>query len=68
MPIDANQQLSLSEHLDELRKRIFASLIALTVAVLVAIFFDDLLFDLLLRPLPPGSRRSRPSVRPSPSW
>lgn len=54
MPIQAEQQLSLYEHLDELRKRVFACLIALTVGVLVAIFFDDLLFDLLLRPLPPG--------------
>jgi len=57
MPIPADQQLSLGEHLDELRKRIFASLIALAVAVVVAIVFDDLLFDLLLRPLPPGLER-----------
>jgi sec-independent protein translocase protein TatC len=54
MPIDANEQLTLFEHLDELRKRIFASLIAITVAVAAAAVFDDQLFTLLLRPLPEG--------------
>ena len=54
MPIEADQQLTLSEHLDELRKRIFAVLVALTVAVIVAAVFDDRLFNLLLRPLPAG--------------
>jgi len=54
MPIEADQQLTLSEHLDELRKRIFAVLVALTVAVIVAAVFDDRLFALLLRPLPAG--------------
>ena len=54
MPIDANEQLTLFEHLDELRKRIFASLIAVTVAVAAAAVFDDQLFTLLLRPLPEG--------------
>jgi sec-independent protein translocase protein TatC len=54
MPIDAHEQLTLFEHLDELRKRIFAALIALVVGVVVAMVFNDLLFDLLLRPLPAG--------------
>jgi sec-independent protein translocase protein TatC len=54
MPIDAGEQLTLYEHLDELRKRIFASLIALVVAVVVAAVFDARLFELLLRPLPEG--------------
>jgi sec-independent protein translocase protein TatC len=54
MPIDAREQLTLFEHLDELRKRIFAALIALVVAVAVAAVFDAQLFELLLRPLPAG--------------
>ena len=54
MPIAANEQLTLIEHLDELRKRIFACLIALVIGVVVAIVFDAVLFDLLLRPLPAG--------------
>ncbi len=54
MPIDAEEQLTLTEHLDELRKRIFAALVALVVGVVVAVVFDALLFDLLLRPLPKG--------------
>jgi sec-independent protein translocase protein TatC len=57
MPIDSNEQLTLFEHLDELRKRIFASLIALAAGVGVAIVFNDLLFDLLLRPLPAGKEQ-----------
>jgi sec-independent protein translocase protein TatC len=54
MPIKADEQLTLFEHLDELRRRIFASLIAIAVAVCVAAVFDDFLFELLLRPLPKG--------------
>ncbi len=57
MPVDAEEQLTLTEHLDELRKRIFASLIALAVGVAVAIVFDAWLFDLLLRPLPKEMQR-----------
>ncbi len=57
MPIDAQEQLTLTEHLDELRKRIFAGLIALTAGVVVAIVFDAWLFDLLLRPLPEGKQQ-----------
>jgi len=57
MPVDAQEQLTLTEHLDELRKRIFASLIALTVGVVVAIVFNAWLFDLLLRPLPKGMQQ-----------
>jgi len=54
MPIRPSEQLTLFEHLDELRKRIFASLIAMAVAVGAAAVFDDQLFTLLLRPLPEG--------------
>lgn len=57
MPINAEEQLTLTEHLDELRKRIFAGLIALTAGVVVAIVFDAWLFDLLLRPLPEGKQQ-----------
>lgn len=57
MPIDAQEQLTLTEHLDELRKRIFAGLIALTAGVVVAIVFDAWLFELLLRPLPEGKQQ-----------
>jgi sec-independent protein translocase protein TatC len=57
MPVDAQEQLTLTEHLDELRKRIFASMIALVIGVVVAIVFDALLFDLLLSPLPEGMQQ-----------
>jgi sec-independent protein translocase protein TatC len=54
MPIGADEQLTLFEHLDELRKRLFVSLVAVTAAVALAAVFDDQLFSLLLRPLPEG--------------
>jgi sec-independent protein translocase protein TatC len=58
--IGADARLTLVEHLDELRKRIFKCLIALVLAVIVAGVFNNLLFNLLLRPLhglPPSMRR-----------
>jgi sec-independent protein translocase protein TatC len=54
MPIGAEEQLTLFEHLDELRRRLFVSLIAVAAAVALAAVFDDQLFSLLLRPLPEG--------------
>ncbi len=54
MPIDPDAQLTLVEHLDELRKRLFHSVIVLTLGVTLAAIFNDRVFDLLLRPLPFG--------------
>jgi sec-independent protein translocase protein TatC len=45
------ERLTLFEHLDELRKRLFVCLIAATVGVLVAALFNSFLFDVLLHPL-----------------
>ena len=51
MPVSPEERLSLFEHLDELRKRIFWCVIALAVGVLIAAIFSSRLFDLLLYPL-----------------
>ncbi len=51
MALTAEERLTLFEHLDELRKRLFVCLIAATVGVLVAALFNSFMFDLLLRPL-----------------
>ncbi len=51
MALTAEDRLTLLEHLDELRKRLFVCLIAATVGVLAAALFNDLMFELLLRPL-----------------
>ena len=53
MPIQPDEQLSLVEHLDELRKRITWSLVVLALGVVVAFIFNGVVFDLLLAPLPP---------------
>jgi sec-independent protein translocase protein TatC len=44
-------RLTLLEHLDELRKRLFVCLIAATVGVLIAAFFNSFMFEILLHPL-----------------
>jgi sec-independent protein translocase protein TatC len=51
MPIDPDEQLTLFEHLDELRARIMWAVIAVAVGVVVAAVFNSKVFALLLRPL-----------------
>jgi sec-independent protein translocase protein TatC len=49
--LTAEDRLTLLEHLDELRKRLFVCLIAATVGVLLAALFNSRMFELLLHPL-----------------
>jgi sec-independent protein translocase protein TatC len=49
--LTAEERLTLFEHLDELRKRLFWCIIAVTVGVLVAALFNSFMFDVLLHPL-----------------
>jgi len=51
MPVSPDDRLTLTEHLDELRKRIFACLLAVAAGVVVAAIFNGFVFDVLLRPL-----------------
>lgn len=51
MPISPDDRLSLLEHLDELRKRLFRCILAVTVGVLVAAIFNSFVFEALLWPL-----------------
>ena len=44
-------EMSIWMHLDELRKRIFHSLIALVVGVVICIIFADFLLELLAKPI-----------------
>jgi sec-independent protein translocase protein TatC len=46
-----DERLTLSEHLDELRKRIFWAMLALAAGVLVAAVFNSYVFEVLLYPL-----------------
>jgi sec-independent protein translocase protein TatC len=50
-PIDHEDRLSVVEHLDELRSRLIFSLIALGVAFALCFWQEDLLIDVLSRPL-----------------
>jgi sec-independent protein translocase protein TatC len=47
-------QLTLVEHLDELRRRLFISVLALVAGMILAGVFNDQVFSLLVRPLPPS--------------
>jgi sec-independent protein translocase protein TatC len=49
--LTTEDRLTLFEHLDELRKRLFVCLIAATVGVLVAALFNSFMFEALLYPL-----------------
>jgi sec-independent protein translocase protein TatC len=44
-------RLTLLEHLDELRKRIFVCIIAATLGVVLAALFNSFMFEILLHPL-----------------
>jgi sec-independent protein translocase protein TatC len=49
--LTAEDRLTLFEHLDELRRRLFTCLIAVTVGVLIAALFNSFMFEILLYPL-----------------
>jgi sec-independent protein translocase protein TatC len=51
MPVDPDDRLTLVEHLDELRRRLFLCIVALAVGMVVAAVFNNVVFDLLLWPL-----------------
>ena len=51
MSLATDDRLGLFEHLDELRKRLFVCIIAVTVGVLVGAIFNGFMFDILLYPL-----------------
>ena len=54
--VDPDDRLSMVEHLTELRKRLFISVITLAVAFAVLYVFNEWLLDLLLDPLAPEYR------------
>jgi sec-independent protein translocase protein TatC len=51
------EEATLVEHLDELRSRIFISLIALVIGTIIAFAFQHKLLHWLSQPLPPAKRK-----------
>jgi sec-independent protein translocase protein TatC len=45
------QEMTIWEHLDELRKRLLYSLVALVVGVIISIIFADFLLELIAKPI-----------------
>lgn len=48
----SDDRLTLVEHLDELRRRLFVCVLSLVAGMILAAVFNDQVFALLLRPLP----------------
>ena len=55
-PVGHDEEISLVDHLDELRWRIIASLIALVVAFVLCFWQSDLILDVAADPLPLADR------------
>jgi len=55
-PVRHDEQLSLIDHLDELRSRLILSLVALTIAFSFCFWQSDFILDLAADPLPPADR------------
>jgi sec-independent protein translocase protein TatC len=51
MALSAEDRLSLWGHLDELRKRLFVCIVAVTVGVVLGALFNDFMFEALLYPI-----------------
>ncbi len=49
-PIGGDGRMALADHLRELRARLLRSVLALTLALIVALFFYDQLFEVIYRP------------------
>src|SRR4029077_9137563 len=54
--LDHGEEAELVEHLEELRRRVMVSLVAVGVATAVAFAFHNSILTWLARPLPPGHR------------
>ncbi|HEY2310172.1 MAG TPA: twin-arginine translocase subunit TatC [Gaiellaceae bacterium] len=54
--LDHEEEASLVEHLEELRRRLMVALVAVGVATAVAFVFHNRILDWLARPLPVGHR------------
>lgn len=57
-----DDQLTLVEHLDELRTRIIVSIVAVVVLTAICFWQDDLLLDLANRPLPANLQEAGPTT------
>jgi sec-independent protein translocase protein TatC len=64
MPLSHEDHLSLLEHLDELRRRLFVCIVVVTLGVLIAALFNSFMFEALLYPIRqvPGLPESATSI------
>ncbi len=62
-PVSDDGRMALSDHFRELRARLMRSLLVLIVAMIVALFFYNQLFDVVARPYQDAVRTLKPDVK-----
>jgi sec-independent protein translocase protein TatC len=65
-PMGADGRMALIDHLRELRARIMRSVLALAVALAIALFFYDQIFDLIYHPYAVAREQLRDKVQTTP--
>jgi len=66
-PIGADGRMALADHLRELRARLMRSVLALVVALVIALFFYDQLFEIIYRPYQLAREQLRGQVNTTPT-
>ena len=66
-PIGADGRMALADHLRELRARLMRSVLALVVALIIALFFYDQLFEIIYRPYQLAREQLRGQVNTTPT-
>ena len=66
-PIGADGRMALADHLRELRARLMRSVLVLVVALIIALFFYDQLFEIIYRPYELAREQLRGQVKTTPT-
>lgn len=66
-PVGDDGRMALSDHLRELRARLLKVAVILTVGIIVALFFFDQIFELMMRPYEQAASRLPDSIETTPT-
>ena len=66
-PIGADGRMALADHLRELRARLMRSVLALVIALAIALFFYDQIFDIIFRPYDIARQQLQGKVQTTPT-
>jgi sec-independent protein translocase protein TatC len=62
-PVAEDGRMALSDHFRELRARLMRSMLVIIVAIIIALFFYDQLFDIVAQPYKVAVRTLKPDVK-----